>query len=119
MTNRCIVSAGVLVALISAGAVAAVSGAAQRSAMAATTKAAAKSWTPSRMPDGQPDLQGVWDFRTITPLERQLTGSRAEARSVCQGVGAGIRNLASAVRNVPWTTFALRGDREGVQQWRR
>jgi hypothetical protein len=70
MTNRCIVSAGVLVALISAGAVAAVSGAAQRSAIAATTKAAAKSWTPSRMPDGQPDLQGVWDFRTITPLER-------------------------------------------------
>ena len=20
--------------------------------------------------DGQPDLQGVWDFRTITPMER-------------------------------------------------
>ena len=24
----------------------------------------------ARTPDGQPDLQGVWDFRTITPLER-------------------------------------------------
>ena len=23
-----------------------------------------------RTPWGQPDLQGVWDFRTITPLER-------------------------------------------------
>ena len=23
-----------------------------------------------RTPDGKPDLQGVWDFRTITPLER-------------------------------------------------
>ncbi|MCY3820028.1 MAG: hypothetical protein OXH52_11795, partial [Gammaproteobacteria bacterium] len=23
-----------------------------------------------RMPWGAPDLQGVWDFRTITPLER-------------------------------------------------
>jgi len=23
-----------------------------------------------RMPDGRPDLQGVWDFRTATPLER-------------------------------------------------
>ena len=23
-----------------------------------------------RTPDGQPDLQGVWDFRTITPMER-------------------------------------------------
>ena len=26
--------------------------------------------TVPRTPDGQPDLQGVWDFRTITPLER-------------------------------------------------
>ena len=25
---------------------------------------------PLRMPDGQPDLSGVWDFRTVTPLER-------------------------------------------------
>ena len=23
-----------------------------------------------RLPDGKPDLQGVWDFRTITPLQR-------------------------------------------------
>ena len=26
--------------------------------------------TPPRLPDGRPDLQGIWDFRTITPLER-------------------------------------------------
>ena len=26
--------------------------------------------TAPRMPWGQPDLQGVWDFRTITPLQR-------------------------------------------------
>ena len=25
---------------------------------------------PLRTPDGQPDLGGVWDFRTVTPLER-------------------------------------------------
>ena len=25
---------------------------------------------PPRLPDGRPDLQGVWDFRTLTPLER-------------------------------------------------
>ncbi len=25
---------------------------------------------PLRTPDGHPDLQGIWDYRTITPLER-------------------------------------------------
>ena len=34
-----------------------------------TTTSQPNEWTV-RTPDGQPDLQGVWDFRTITPLER-------------------------------------------------
>ena len=32
--------------------------------------APAQTWTPPRTPDGQYDLQGLWDFSTITPLER-------------------------------------------------
>jgi hypothetical protein len=28
------------------------------------------NWTPTRTVDGQIDLEGVWDFSTITPLER-------------------------------------------------
>ena len=29
-----------------------------------------RTWTPPRTPEGRPDLQGIWDFRTATPLER-------------------------------------------------
>lgn len=29
-----------------------------------------QAWTPVRLPDGHPDLRGVWNFATLTPLER-------------------------------------------------
>jgi len=32
--------------------------------------AQAKTWTPPRTPDGNPDLQGTWSTATLTPLER-------------------------------------------------
>jgi hypothetical protein len=35
-----------------------------------TGQAPKKTWTPPNTPDGQPDLQGIWGFATITPLER-------------------------------------------------
>jgi len=34
------------------------------------TSPSTKTWTPSRTPDGQPDLQGVWTNATLTPFER-------------------------------------------------
>src|ERR1700716_2579398 len=34
------------------------------------TVPAAKKWTPPRTPWGDPDLQGVWNDATSTPLER-------------------------------------------------
>lgn len=40
--------------------------------------APAAKWTAPRTPDGQPDLQGIWDYRTATPLERpKELGDRA------------------------------------------
>ena len=43
-------------------------GASKRPGAAAAARA--KAWSPPRTRDGRPDLQGIWDFRTLTPLER-------------------------------------------------
>ena len=37
---------------------------------AAETKVSSKTETPPRTPWGDPDLQGVWSYATLTPLER-------------------------------------------------
>jgi hypothetical protein len=50
----------------------------QTSLAAAKAKASAKTWTPPRTPDGQPDFQGFWNNSTLTPLERpsELAGKQ-------------------------------------------
>ena len=35
------------------------------------------NWTTPRTPDGQPDLQGIWGNKTITPIERSDSETRA------------------------------------------
>ena len=39
-------------------------------ALTSTPSAQTKGGTLPRTPDGHPDLQGIWDFRSATPLER-------------------------------------------------
>ena len=50
-------------------AVALVAAARQQQTAPANTAAPAKSWKPTRTPDGQPDLQGIWTNYTGTPFE--------------------------------------------------
>jgi hypothetical protein len=75
MTRRSLASATASVAIIAALLIAQPPAAGQAtspSPKAAPGKptAAAKPWTPSRTPDGKPDLQGIWNTATVTPLER-------------------------------------------------
>jgi len=58
----------VLAVVISVVSLAAV--AVEGQAPAAKTTAAANTPTPPRTPWGEPDLQGIWNIETITPLER-------------------------------------------------
>ena len=69
----------------------------------AQIQTAAGAWTSSRTAWGDPDLQGVWSFATITPLERpgelagreRLTGQEAAALELearARGDGAGFRS---------------------------
>ena len=64
MIGRLTASTGGLAAVLTLGllAPAATAGQAQ--------PATVDTWTPPRTPWGEPDLQGIWDFRTLTPLER-------------------------------------------------
>jgi hypothetical protein len=60
-----------LVAVAGASAVTPVASGQARSAGAPVSAGSpGKGLLPARTPDGHPDLQGTWDFRTLTPLER-------------------------------------------------
>jgi hypothetical protein len=43
---------------------------------------AERSWTLARTPDGHPDLQGIWDTRSATPLERPAEYYRGSAANL-------------------------------------
>src|SRR5712691_589174 len=89
MTNRFFASIGAATAAIAVLYLAPAPSAGQGLTPAAKVKTttAAKTSTIPRTPNGHPDLQGVWSYATLTPLERPsafagrqtLTPEEAEA----------------------------------------
>src|SRR5438105_4127618 len=69
MSHRFLTSTGGLTVVFAVALLAPVPVAGQ-SGSSAKTIVGAGTWTLPRTTDGQPDLQGIWDYRTITPLER-------------------------------------------------
>jgi hypothetical protein len=54
-----------------------------------------------RTPDGKPDLQGIWDFRTITPLERPNQFAGKETLSAEEAATLEQRNAETRVDRAP------------------
>ena len=65
------------------------------------------NWTMPRTPDGQPDLQGIWGNKTITPIERPgnqgqayLTDEEMAALNQQRAVNSAAQDAAPAQRTV-------------------
>src|SRR5579864_4044109 len=71
MKNRSFAAMGAVQALIAVGLLTQMAAVGQVPAAAKAKAApAAKSSATLRTADGQPDLQGIWSYATMTPLER-------------------------------------------------
>ena len=66
-----------------------------------------ENWTLPRTASGAPDLQGVWDFRSLTPMERPTELGGIEVLTDLEAAGlAGERAAANAARDeeLPYDT---------------
>lgn len=56
-----------------------------------------------RTPDGKPDLHGIWDFRTITPLERPGQCAGKDVLTAKEAAAIEQRNAETRVDRAPRT----------------
>ena len=63
--------------------------------------AAGQGWTAPRTPWGEPDLQGVWDFRTVTPMERPDEFEGQEFLTAEEAAGLEQRAVENQVDRAP------------------
>ena len=77
MNHRFLASTGVVGIFVVVVLLAGVFVAAQTPTAAVKPGTPAKTWSVSRTPDGQPDLQGFWTNTTYTPLERPKNVTKA------------------------------------------
>jgi hypothetical protein len=79
-----------------------VSVAGQAPPAAAQAPSGTTTWTVPRTPDGRPDLQGLWNVATLTPLERpesaggKVTQTPDEAAAIATNEQARVELLAQA-----------------------
>jgi hypothetical protein len=81
MSHQCFTSIGALAAVIAVASLVQAPLAGQAPKINAPTTAGTTTWTPPRTPDGQPDLQGIWNNTVTTPLERPRALAGKEAFS--------------------------------------
>ena len=88
--------------------------------LVAVAAQAAGPYRAPRTPDGQPDLQGVWNTNFILPLEAPATGApplvlpEAEAMAYARSLAAGVRALKALEQDPEVAELSYSAERIGL-----